>query len=66
MPPTLPTCAALRTEPTPSTMVQKMTGPIIILISLTKPSPSGLSSFAKSGAAKPTAMPASTAAMTAM
>ena len=34
-PPTLPTWEAFRTEPMPSTMVQKMIGPIIILIRLT-------------------------------
>ena len=45
------------TEPTPSTIVQKMTGWIIILIRATKPVPSGLSSTAKSGATRPTAMP---------
>ena len=33
----------------PLTMVQKTTGAIIILTSLTKPSPSGLSAAPKSG-----------------
>ena len=42
------------TEPTPSTIVQKMTGWIIILIRSTNAVPSGLSSTAKSGATKPT------------
>ena len=49
----MPTRAALRTEPTPSTMVQKMTGWIIILISATNAWPSGLSSTAKVGATQP-------------
>ena len=53
----MPTCAALRTEPMPSTIVQKMIGEIIILIRATKPVPSGWSSTAKSGATNPTAMP---------
>ena len=64
-PPTLPTFAACRTEPIPSTIVQKMIGLIIILIRLTNPVPSGLSWTAKPGAAKPTMMPRTTAAMTA-
>ena len=46
--------------------MQKMTGWIIILISATNAVPSGLSSTAKSGATRPTAMPSSTATMTAM
>jgi hypothetical protein len=33
-------------EPMPRTMVQKITGAIIILMSLIKPSPSGLRDFA--------------------
>ena len=45
----MPTLAAWRTEPMPSTIVQKMTGLIIILIRFTKPVPSGFSSIAKSG-----------------
>ncbi len=57
--------AALVTEPMPSTMVQKITGLIIILMRLTKPVPTGFSSTAKPGAASPTAMPATTAAITA-
>ena len=64
-PPTRPTLAACRIEPTPSTIVQKMTGAIIILMRYTKPVPMGLSSLATSGAAKPTAMPATTATITA-
>ena len=43
--PTLPTFAALVTEPMPSTIVQKMIGLIIILIRLTNPVPSGFSSL---------------------
>ena len=65
-PPTLPTRAALATEPTPRTIVQKMTGWIIILIRATNPVPSGFSSTARSGAARPTPMPSSTATTTAM
>ncbi|GAA2907928.1 hypothetical protein GCM10020221_00050 [Streptomyces thioluteus] len=64
-PPTAPTLVAFRTEPMPSTIVQKMTGEIIILIRFTKPVPSGLSSTATPGARNPTAMPTSTAAITA-
>ncbi len=64
--PTLPTFAAFATEPTPITIVQKMIGLIIILIRLTKPVPSGLSSLAKSGQTRPTRMPSATAARTAM
>src|SRR5450631_317834 len=69
MPPTLPTLAALRTEPMPSTIVQKMIGVIIILIRFTNPVPSGLSPTANPslpGNAKPTAMPSSAATITAM
>ncbi len=62
----MPTRAALATEPTPITIVQKMTGWIIIVISATKPVPSGLSLTAKSGNSSPTAMPSSTATTTAM
>ena len=62
----MPTRAALATEPTPSTIVQKMTGWIIILIRATKPVPSGFSSMAKPGATTPTRMPSATATMTAM
>jgi hypothetical protein len=62
----LPTLAALATEPTPSTIVQKMTGWIIILIRATKPSPSGSSLSPKLGKRSPTAIPRKTAAITAM
>ncbi len=61
----MPTLAAWRIEPMPSTIVQKMTGEIIILIRATKPVPSGLSALPSSGAARPTTMPASTATITA-
>ncbi len=61
----MPTRAALRTDPTPSTIVQKMTGWIIILISATKASPSGLSPTANAGNRKPTMMPRMTAPITA-
>jgi len=64
-PPTLPTAAALATDPTPSTIVQKMIGLIIIWIRETNPSPNGLSSTATSGARNPTAIPSRTAAITA-
>ena len=49
----MPTLAALRTEPTPMTSVQKMTGWIIILISATKVVPIHLSPTAKSGRTRP-------------
>ena len=62
----MPTRAALATEPTPMMIVQKMTGWIIIVISATKPVPSGLSFTAKSGNSSPTTMPRPTATMTAM
>jgi hypothetical protein len=53
-------------EPTPSTIVQKITGEIIILTRFTKPVPTGLSAIPKLGHRMPTAMPARTAMMTAM
>ena len=65
-PPTLPTWAALATDPTPSTIVQKITGEIIIRMRATKASPMGLSFTAKSGATNPTRTPRATAAITAM
>ena len=65
-PPTLPTVAAFAIDPTPSTIVQKMIGAIIILMSSTNASPMGFSPTANSGAARPTVMPASTATITAM
>ena len=65
-PPTLPTVAAFATEPTPSTMVQKMTGEMIILISATNPVPSGFSVTPTDGNSSPTTTPSTTAAITAM
>ena len=65
-PPTLPTVAALRTDPMPSTIVQKMIGAIIILIRDTNIVPSTPTLFPTSGARMPTATPANTAMMTAM
>ncbi len=65
-PPTLPTVAAFAIDPIPSTMVQKMTGAIIILIRATKAVPSGFSATPASGARSPRAAPATTATMTAM
>ena len=62
----MPTFAACRIEPIPNTIVQKITGEIIILISSTNPVPSGLSALPTSGATKPTTMPSTTATMTAM
>ncbi len=50
----------------PSTIVQKMTGVIIILMRLTNISPSGFQAFAASGATRPKTMPAMTATMTPM
>ena len=61
-----PTLAACRTEPMPSTMVQKMIGEIIILIRSTNAVPSGLSALPVSGATSPTTMPRTTATITAM
>jgi hypothetical protein len=58
--------AAWRIEPMPSTIVQKMTGEIIILIRATKPVPIGLRDLPRSGATRPTTMPAATATITAM
>jgi hypothetical protein len=61
-----PTLAAERTEPMPSTIVQKMTGEIIILIRSTKAVPSGFRAVPVSGATRPTPMPRTTATITAM
>ena len=60
-----PTVAAARTEPMPRTIVQKMTGLIIILMRLTNIVPRILNSLAESGATSPKTMPATTATMTA-
>ncbi len=48
------------------TIVQKMTGAIIILMSATKPVPTGSSATPASGATMPTTAPATTATITAM
>ncbi|CAH0256341.1 hypothetical protein SRABI128_03037 [Microbacterium sp. Bi128] len=53
-------------EPMPTTIVQKITGAIIILMRLTKPLPRGSRPVANCGAVSPTTMPATTARMTAM
>ena len=66
MPPALPTDAAARTEPIPKTMVQKITGEIIILIRLTNIVPTTLNSVAALGATSPKIMPAITAMITPM
>ena len=66
MPPALPTEAAARTEPMPSTMVQKMTGAMIILMRLTNIVPRILNGAAASGATRPKTTPPTTATMTAM
>jgi hypothetical protein len=50
----------------PSTIVQKMTGEIIILIRLTNAVPTGLSALPSSGETRPTTTPRSTATITAM
>ncbi|AEJ47446.1 hypothetical protein HX92_3665 [Mycobacterium tuberculosis] len=55
----------MRTEPIPSTIVQKMTGAIIILIRLTNTVPSTVRLFPVDGAVSPTITPAITAKMTA-
>ncbi len=65
-PPTLPTWEALRTEPMPNTIVQKMIGPIIILIRLTNAVPITARPAAFLPKINPTAVPATTATMTAM
>ena len=50
----------------PSTIVQKMTGEIIILMRLTKLVPRTFSSLPRSGASQPTRTPSTTATTTAM
>ena len=62
----MPTLAAARIDPIPSTIVQKMTGEIIILIRLTNALPSGSSDLPTPGATSPTTIPAMTAPITAM
>lgn len=56
--------AALATDPTPMTMVQKITGAMSILISATKPVPMGARAFPTSGAISPRAAPSTTPAIT--
>ncbi len=63
-PPILPTVAAFAIEPTPTTIVQKMIGAIIILISATKPLPIGSSAMPTSGQMRPIVAPSTTAMMT--
>ncbi len=59
--------AAARTEPMPSTMVQKMTGEIIIVMRRTNASPStDRDDPSPSGPKPPTSAPDTTATMTAM
>ena len=65
-PPILPTVAALAIEPMPTTIVQKMIGAIIILMSATKPLPIGSSATPKSGQIRPIVAPSTTAMITAM
>jgi hypothetical protein len=65
MAPTRPTVAALRIEPMPSTIVQKMIGEIIILINAMNAVPSGFAALPTSGATSPTTTPSTTAAITA-
>ncbi|SKU85579.1 Uncharacterised protein [Mycobacteroides abscessus subsp. abscessus] len=65
-PPTRPTLAALRTDPMPSTMVQKITGLIIILMRLTNISPSTPTDLPNPGHSMPTATPSATATTTAI
>ena len=65
-PPILPTVAAFAIDPTPTTIVQKMIGAIIILISATKPLPIGSSAMPTSGQISPIAAPSTTAMMTEM
>ena len=65
-PPILPTVAAFAIEPTPTTIVQKMIGAIIILMSDTKAVPRGFSATPTSGQMRPIAAPSTTAMMTEM
>jgi hypothetical protein len=61
----LPTFAASRIEPMPSTIVQKITGEMIILIRLTNAVPIGRNATPTLGQMMPTATPATTATITA-
>ena len=65
-PPILPTVAAFAIDPTPTTIVQKMIGAIIILISATKALPIGSSATPTSGQIRPIVAPSTTAMITAM
>ena len=60
----MPTVAAFAIEPTPTTIVQKMIGAIIILIRETKPLPIGSSATPTSGQMSPIAAPSTTAMIT--
>src|SRR6185437_13184695 len=62
---TFPTWDALRTDPMPNTMVQKMIGPIIILIRFTNAVPITARPAASFPKIRPTAVPATTATITA-
>src|ERR1700674_4338194 len=62
--PIRPTRGRSRMWAIPSTIVQNTIGPTSIRISLTKPSPSGLSATPVSGEKVPTSTPASTATRT--
>ena len=55
--PTLPTVAALRTDLMPSTIVQKITGVITILIRADEHRPEHTDAFADPGATSPTMIP---------
>ena len=61
----MPTWEAFRTDPMPKTMVQKMIGPIIILIRFTNAVPMTDNPAASFPKIRPTAIPATTATMTA-
>ena len=63
-PPALPTSRSLAMPAIPVTTVQKMIGAISSLISLMKPSPSGLSCCAKCGQKIPSTMPSAMAIST--
>ena len=60
-PPTLPTVAALRSDPMPSTIVQKITGVMIILIRSTNMVPSTPTDLPTDGSSSPTTTPPTTA-----
>jgi hypothetical protein len=60
----LPTVAAFRSDPIPSTIVQKITGVIIILIRSTNMLPSTPSFLPTDGSSSPSTTPATTATST--